>query len=64
LAGKNSYPRSNLRGISEFLPHFRFKKDLILYLNSSCAAISGEFKFKCLKILIQEAGFRKLNLKL
>ncbi|HSQ84580.1 MAG TPA: hypothetical protein VLM43_07620, partial [Desulfobacterales bacterium] len=27
-------------------PHFRFKKDLILYLNSSSAASSGEFKFK------------------
>jgi len=26
--------------------HFRFKKDLILYLNSSRAARSGEFKFK------------------
>ena len=26
--------------------HFRFKKDLILYLNSSRAASSGEFKFK------------------
>jgi len=26
--------------------HFRFKKDLILYLNSSRAATSGEFKFK------------------
>jgi len=33
-------------GISEFLPHFRFKKDLILYLNSSRAASSGESKFK------------------
>ena len=40
-------------GTSEFLPqphravapHFRFKKDLILYLNSSRAASSGEFKF-------------------
>jgi hypothetical protein len=39
-------PTSWLRGISEFLPHFRFKKDLILYLNSSRAASSGEFKFK------------------
>jgi hypothetical protein len=28
------------------VPHFRFKKDLILYLNSSRAASSGEFKFK------------------
>jgi len=28
------------------VPHFRFKKDLILYLNSSPAASSGEFKFK------------------
>jgi hypothetical protein len=28
------------------VPHFRFKKDLILYLNSSCAASSREFKFK------------------
>jgi len=27
-------------------PHFRFKKDLILYLNSSRAVSSGEFKFK------------------
>jgi len=27
-------------------PHFRFKKDLIFYLNSSRAANSGEFKFK------------------
>jgi hypothetical protein len=27
-------------------PHFRFKKDLVLYLNSSRAASSGEFKFK------------------
>jgi hypothetical protein len=27
------------------VPHFRFKKDLILYLNSSRAASSGEFKF-------------------
>jgi hypothetical protein len=27
-------------------PHFRFKKDLILYLNSSRAASSGEFKFE------------------
>jgi hypothetical protein len=26
--------------------NFRFKKDLILYLNSSRAASSGEFKFK------------------
>ena len=26
--------------------HFRFKKDLILYLNSSRAASSEEFKFK------------------
>jgi hypothetical protein len=26
--------------------HFRFKKDLILYLNSSRPASSGEFKFK------------------
>jgi len=43
------------------VPHFRFKKDLILYLNSSRAASCGEFKFK---ILIHKAGFRKLNLKL
>jgi hypothetical protein len=28
------------------VPHFRFKKDVILYLNSSRAASSGEFKFK------------------
>ena len=28
------------------VPHFRFKKDLILYLNSSRAVSSGEFKFK------------------
>jgi hypothetical protein len=28
------------------VPHFRFKKDLILYLNSSRAASSREFKFK------------------
>jgi hypothetical protein len=28
------------------VPHFRFKKDLILYLNSARAASSGEFKFK------------------
>jgi hypothetical protein len=28
------------------VPHFCFKKDLILYLNSSRAASSGEFKFK------------------
>ena len=28
------------------VPHFRFKTDLILYLNSSRAASSGEFKFK------------------
>jgi hypothetical protein len=28
------------------VPHFHFKKDLILYLNSSRAASSGEFKFK------------------
>ena len=28
------------------VPHFRFKKDLILYLNSSRAESSGEFKFK------------------
>jgi len=28
------------------VPHFRFKKDLMLYLNSSRAASSGEFKFK------------------
>jgi len=28
------------------IPHFRFKKDLTLYLNSSRAASSGEFKFK------------------
>jgi hypothetical protein len=28
------------------VPQFRFKKDLILYLNSSRAASSGEFKFK------------------
>jgi len=28
------------------IPHFRFKKDLILYLNSSRTANSGEFKFK------------------
>jgi hypothetical protein len=28
------------------VPHFRFKKDLILYLNSFRAASSGEFKFK------------------
>ena len=27
------------------VPHFRFKKNLILYLNSSRAASSGEFKF-------------------
>jgi hypothetical protein len=26
--------------------HFRFKKDLILYLNSFRAASSGKFKFK------------------
>jgi len=26
--------------------HFRFRKHLILYLNSSCAAGSREFKFK------------------
>jgi len=31
------------------VPHFRFKKDLILYLNSSRAASSGEFKFKTTK---------------
>jgi hypothetical protein len=30
------------------VPHFRFKKDLILYLNSSRAASSGEFKFKAI----------------
>jgi len=30
-------------------PHFLFKKDLILYLNSSRAASSGEFKFKDLE---------------
>ena len=28
------------------IPDFRFKKVLILYLNSSRAASSGEFKFK------------------
>jgi hypothetical protein len=28
------------------VPHFRFKKDLIIYLNSSRAASRGEFKFK------------------
>jgi hypothetical protein len=28
------------------VPQSRFKKDLILYLNSSRAASSGEFKFK------------------
>jgi hypothetical protein len=28
------------------VPHFRFKKDLILYLNSSRATSSGQFKFK------------------
>jgi hypothetical protein len=28
------------------VPHFRFKEDLILYLNLSRAASSGEFKFK------------------
>ena len=28
------------------VPHFRFKKDLILYLNSARAASSREFKFK------------------
>jgi hypothetical protein len=41
-------------GISEFLPQptglwyrtFALKSDLILYLNSSRAASSGEFKFK------------------
>jgi hypothetical protein len=32
------------------VPHFRFKKDLILYLNSSRAASSGEFKFKILAV--------------
>jgi hypothetical protein len=34
------------------VPNFRFKKDLILYLNPSRAASSGEFKFKNLKEVI------------
>jgi hypothetical protein len=37
-------------------PHFRFKKDLIFYLNSSRAASSGEFKFKELEA-ISKIGF-------
>jgi len=32
--------------LQALVPHFRFKKNLTLYLNSSHAASSGEFKFK------------------
>jgi hypothetical protein len=39
--------------------HFRFKKDLILYLNSSRAASSGEFKFKMNKELLFSCFFWK-----
>ena len=34
--------------------HFRFKKDLILYLNSSRAASSGELKFQ---LYMKSGGF-------
>ena len=34
-------------------PHFCFKKDLILYLNSPRAASSGEFKFKLTRDMLQ-----------
>ncbi len=37
---------NKLRGTLEFLPHSRFRKDLIIYLNSSSAGISGDFKFE------------------
>jgi hypothetical protein len=40
------------------VPHFRFKKDLILYLNSSRAARSGEFKFKLEKKVSQNLNLR------
>jgi hypothetical protein len=39
------------------VPHFRFKKDLILYLNSSRAASRGEFKFKLLSIISYSSNF-------
>jgi hypothetical protein len=38
--------------------HFRFKKDFILYLNSSRAASSGELESKSLQT---KAGFLSLN---
>jgi hypothetical protein len=41
------------------VPHFRFKKDLILNLNSSRAARSGEFKFKPLLSEIVKEGFMR-----
>jgi hypothetical protein len=41
------------------VPHFRFKKDLIFYLNSSRAASSGEFKFK--PFLNKNKGFSEVH---
>jgi hypothetical protein len=35
-----------ITALQAVVTHFRFKKDLILYLNSSRAASSGKFKFK------------------
>ncbi|HSQ86147.1 MAG TPA: hypothetical protein VLM43_15655, partial [Desulfobacterales bacterium] len=40
------------------MPHFRFKKDLILYLNSSRAASSGEFKFKIKELKMKATVFQ------
>jgi hypothetical protein len=45
------------------VPHFRFKKDLILYLNSSRAASSGEFKFKN-KLKLSEQNTRENTSKI
>jgi hypothetical protein len=54
IGGQVRFASTRFWGISEFLPQpnglwyrtFALKKDLILYLNSSRAASSGEFKFK------------------
>jgi hypothetical protein len=39
------------------VPHFRFNKDLILYLNSSRAESSGEFKFNKNPSCLPAIGF-------
>jgi hypothetical protein len=43
------------------VPHFRFKKDLILYLNSSRAASSGEFKFKQVSLIESVCTLKTYN---